>query len=345
MPSHDWKEFMGNYKGKGRSNKKGRGSGLTLTMKTKSFKGVRIHQSDIRGIIKETYTGYGIRALEIDGYFEENHGMEFAILYSTRIRNKYRNLIKPLTENEYLALYMGIGPESNNWKPNSKLKQKYKDNYMKFREFVEKSGEYGKPGSAAFENFFLPYKTVADLKITRSRFRKTIEAVINQHPNITEAKIEEAARKVLSISRYVYKTAKHNINDIYTGLRMLRTFKKRTVGASKDADNPCIDQGEQKYIIYHAHTYHTIAALIFIRLLLGEDQIIFRDVRGPPPSHKSIGIMQLLEDIENDGFELEDIKRVTNTMNFDVETVRGPAFAYFTDEWEYPTVQNEWFLL
>ncbi len=327
--AHDWKEFMGNYKGKGRSNKKGRGSGLNATMQLKSFKGVRIHQSDIRSIIKRNALGHKIRAKELDGYFEEPKSA-FSNRH-TRIHAKYRNLIKPLNENEYLALYMGIGPESNNWKPNSKLKHKYKDNYMKFREFVEETGEYGKQGSAAFENFLFSYKTVADLKITRSRFRKTIEAVINQHPNITEAKIEKAARKVLSISRYVYKTAKHNINDIYTGLRMLRTFKKRTEGASKDTYNPCIEQ-EQKNIIYHAHTFHTIAALIFIRLLLGGDKIIYRDVKGPPPSRTSIGIMKLLEDLENYGFlELNHVKGVTYTMNYDVETVSGPEIAYFSD--------------
>tara|TARA_Y100000389_G_C17316946_1_gene440981 strand:- start:374 stop:778 length:405 start_codon:yes stop_codon:yes gene_type:complete len=133
---------------------------------------------------------------------------------------------------------------------------------------------------------------------------------------------------------HVYKTAKHNIIDVYTGLRMLRTFKKRT-GVTKTY-TPCIVE-EQKNIIYHAHTFHTLATLVFLRFLLGKNKIKYIDIRGPPsstPSSKgmtSIGIKKLLTEVENGNVVPSHYHEVTNTMNFNVPTVSGKETEYFTD--------------
>ena len=172
----------------------------------------------------------------------------------------------PTTADDLLALYVGIGPNAVNGAPSPPTEHKFRAYQHTIEAFIRSKAPH-------LMRVLRPYEGLVAI---RRRFAKTIRNVLVHTPYITLERIYWAARSMLDTNGR--SVILNGIPDLYTGLRMLRTFETRPFGHMA---RPC-EQETQRTLIYHAHTGHCMNVFIFLMKLLGPSNVHVMDIRGPP---------------------------------------------------------------
>ena len=196
--------------------------------KFKQIKNVRIHRDDLR-----------------HAYFDEKQTTNNYKQFYYELLTK--EMAPGFTDEVIIALYFGIGPAAKNGNPNKKSEKIIK----KFIKKVE--DEYDNVGKQ------ISYQ---ELNKIRKKSRKTLTKFMKEF-KISEVKLYMTMKKSLAWSN---RPGKGNfsieaVNDIYSFMRMFRTFDESKRG---NKFKPC-SQDDQTNIVYISHFGHAAGIWLLLK--------------------------------------------------------------------------------